>query len=193
MPTVLNNLQMISQWTVRRNVNVVLFRITMKWSRNNLLATDLLAQMADPNPWSLHPWEFTFMSSFITVRDSLSMACQCDLHNWILTSVLWICLFIHSINCNNSESSWNLNFTLGMLVFIVSMYNHSSTRFPYHSVNCHCGIYSTSLGTDSQCAWSFPGLGGVNMQMFSLLATSSRIKIIYGHLDDCSLLSFLPE
>ena len=47
---------------------------------------------------SLHPWEFTFMSSFITVRDGLSMACQCDLHNWILTSVLWICLFIHSMN-----------------------------------------------------------------------------------------------
>ena len=79
-----------------------------------------------------------------------NVACQCDLHNWILTSVLWICLFIHSINCNNSESSWNLNFTLGMLVIIVSMYNHSNTRFPYISVNCHCGIYSTSLGTDSQ-------------------------------------------
>ena len=27
---------------------------------------------------SLHPWEFTFMSSFITVRDSLRMACQCE-------------------------------------------------------------------------------------------------------------------
>ena len=30
------------------------------------------------------------------------------------------------------------------------MYNHSSTRFPYLSVNRHCGIYSTSLGIDSQ-------------------------------------------
>ena len=37
-----------------------------------------------------------------------------------------------------------------MLVIIVSMYNHSNTRFPYLSVNRHCGIYSTSLGTDSQ-------------------------------------------
>ena len=39
---------------------------------------------------SLHPWEFTFMSSFITVQDGLSMACQCDLHNCILAPVLWI-------------------------------------------------------------------------------------------------------
>ena len=37
------------------------------------------------------------------------------------------------------------------------------------------------------CAWSFLALDEVNMQMFSLLATSSRIKIIYGHLDDCSV------
>ena len=37
-------------------------------------------------------------------------------------------------------------------------------------------------------AWSFLGLDGVNMQMFGLLATSSRIEIIYGHLDDSSVL-----
>ena len=83
---VLNHLQMISQWTVRHNVNVVLFRITMKWSRNNLLATDLLAQMADPNPWSLHPWEVTFMSSFITVQDGLTwhVSVTCIIEFWPL-------------------------------------------------------------------------------------------------------------
>jgi len=30
------------------------------------------------------------------------------------------------------------------------MYNYSSTRFPYLSVNCHCGIYNIFFGTDSQ-------------------------------------------
>ena len=143
-------------------------------------------------------WSQSVMVMYL-FRDGLSMACQYGLHNWILASVLWI---VHSFTrwtlqwfwtvMKSEFHSWNACLYIPLKI-VVSMYNHSSTRFPYISVNRHCGIYSTSLGTDSQCAWSFPGLGGVNMRMFGLLVTSSRIKIIYGHLDDCSLLSFLPE
>ena len=45
--------------------------------------------------------------------------------------------------------SWNACLYIPLKI-VVSMYNHSSTRFPYISVNRHCGIYSISLGTDSQ-------------------------------------------
>ena len=45
--------------------------------------------------------------------------------------------------------SWNACLYIPLKI-IVSMYNHSSTRFPYLSANRHCGIYSTSLRTDSQ-------------------------------------------
>jgi len=65
---------------------------------------------------------------------------------------LFFGLSVHSLDkhCNNSEfHSWNACFYIPLKI-IVSMYNHSSTRFPYLSVNRHCGIYSTSLGTDSQ-------------------------------------------
>ena len=94
---------------------------------------------------SLCLWEFT-----------LSMACQCDLHNWILTSVLLIvCSFTRWtlqsfwIVMKSEFHSWNACLYIPLKI-IVSMYNHSSTRFPYLSVNCHCGTYSTSLGTDLQ-------------------------------------------
>jgi len=45
--------------------------------------------------------------------------------------------------------SWNACLYIPLKI-IVLMYNHESTRFPYLSVNRHCGIYITSLGTDSQ-------------------------------------------
>jgi len=65
---------------------------------------------------------------------------------------LFFGLSVYSLHehCNNSEfHSWNACLYIPLKI-IVSMYNHSSTRFPYISVNCHCGIYSISLGTDSQ-------------------------------------------
>ena len=110
--TVLNNLQMISQWTVRHNINVILFRITMKWSRKRLIYLPRwLIPICDGNV-SLHPWEFTFMSSFITVQDGLSIACQYGSYNWILASVLWI---VCSFTRWTLQWFWrNLNFTLGM-------------------------------------------------------------------------------
>ena len=63
------------------------------------------------------------------------------------------------------------------------MYNHSSTRFPYISVNHHCGIYSTSLGTDSQfqtMCMVIPRLGwgqhaDVQMDILMTAQSSSRI------------------
>ena len=91
---VLNNLQIISQWTVCHDINVVLFRITMKWSRKQLIDLPRWLIPICDSKISLYPWEFIFMLSFITVWDGLRMAYQCDLYNWILTSVLWIvCLF----------------------------------------------------------------------------------------------------
>jgi len=181
--TVLNNLQMISQWTVRHNVNVILFRITMKWSRKRLIYLPRWLITIRDGKVSLHSWEFT-----------LSMACQCDLHNWILTSVLLIvCSFTRWtlqsfwIVMKSEFHSWNACLYIPLKI-IVSMYNHSSTRFPYLSVNHHCGIYSTSLGTDSQfqTMWMIIPRSTCRCSPEHLLANSSRIKIIYGHLDDSS-------
>jgi len=46
--------------------------------------------------------------------------------------------------------SWNACFYIPLKIIVLMYNNHSSTRFPYLSVNRVCGIYSTSLGTDSQ-------------------------------------------
>jgi len=84
--------------------------------------------------------------------------------------------------------SWNACFYIPLKI-IVSMYNnHSSTRFPYLSVNRVCGIYSTFLETDSQfqtMCMIIPRLGwGQHADVW--LARDFK-KIIYGHLDDCSV------
>ena len=88
---------------------------------------------------------------------------------------------------NSEFHSWNACLYIPLKI-IVSMHNHSSTRFPYISVNRHCGIYSTSLGTYSQfqtMCMVIPRLGwGQHADVW--LARDFE-KIIYGHLDDCSV------
>ena len=135
---------------------------------------------------SLHPWEFTFMSSFITVWDG--MACQCDLHNWILASVLWIvCSFTRWtlqsfwIVMKSEFHSWNACF----YCFDVQPFKH---KIPisfcksslWHLQHIPRNWFSIPDHVhDRSLAW---------VGLFGLLAISSRIKIIYGHLDDCSVL-----
>jgi len=72
----------------------------------------------------------------------------CIIELWPLFSGL----SVHSLDkhCNNSEFHSRNDCLYIPRKIVISMYNHSSTRFPYLSVNHHCGIYSTSLGTDSQ-------------------------------------------
>jgi len=118
---------------------------------------------------SLHPWEFT-----------LSMACQCDLHNWIMTPVL-DCPFIHSMKIAiilNLREIWNLLRELQN-----SCAWSCEHQFPGSFVDRYCGFHSTSLGTilkSISCTWLLTGLGGVNTRMYGFLATSSRINF-HGH------------
>ena len=88
--------------------------------------------------------------------------CHCDLHNKSLIEflLLFFRLSVYPLNkhCSNSRSWWNLNFTLAF--------------YMDHFYSIFFGIIFNSRS----CAWLFSDLGGVNMWMFGLLVTSSRIK-----------------
>ena len=69
-----------------------------------------------------------------------------SLHSWEFTFISFFGLSVHSLNkhYNNSEFHfWNAYLYIPLKIIIL-IYNHSSTRFPYLSVNCHYIIYKST-------------------------------------------------